>query len=723
MKTKLILCAFVFLQMQLHAQYVLDNEVKIILEDDTLLNPSLGGLHTPQFSGFDADFDGDEDIFVFDRIVNKVFVFENVAMGAERKFLYAPQYETMFPFLSDWALLRDYNCDGLTDIFTYYSGSTAVYKAVNTSGSLSYELASNALVYIDAFPISIYTSRSDIPDFADVNNDGDLDVIAFGVSGTTLRYFENTSQENFWGCDSLQFELREYCWGEINEGATCSGADLGIMCKGNADNTVTEESKQLHVGSTVLVFDKDADGDKDLVLGDVTCSNLVYYKNGGDSSYAYFTSKDTLFPSGTAGAKFHEYLSSFLLHVNADEKKDLVVSANDNNLALNTDHTWLYNNIGTDTFDFEFVQNNFLLDETLDFGKNSKPLFTDYNMDGLSDIVISVGETYDETQEKSYGIRLLENTGTVTEPVFTFVTNDYAELAAYNIPEMHPSFTDIDNDGDADMFVGLNDGTLCSLENIAAAGAAAEYAAPVFNYGSIDVGINAAPVFFDVNFDGLTDLIVGEQNGNLNFYENTGTATVAAFELQNENFGGVDVREPGSLYGYSTPYFYRDEEDSLFLLVGSESGKIHKYDEIEESILGEFHERDTMFLQNVSGRNSVISAADLNADGVLEFVTGNIRGGLTFFKMDNSVAVNDVSSSQLRVYPNPANEKLFVQYEGMRLPLKYSILNLMGEVVLTGTLTSNHSEILLNDTQPGLYVFSAAGESALQRFMVKFIKL
>lgn len=723
MKAKLILCTFVFLQIHLHAQYVLDNDVKIILEVDTLFNPSLGGLHTPQFSGFDADFDGDEDIFVFDRIINKVFVFENVIVGGERKFLYAPQYETMFPFLSDWALMRDYNCDGLKDIFTYYSGSTAVYKAVNTGGSLSYELASNALVYIDAFPVSIYTSRSDIPDFADVNNDGDLDVIAFGVSGTTLRYFENTSQENFWECDSLQFELKEYCWGEINEGATCSGADLGVVCKGNADNTVTEESKQLHVGSTVLVFDKDADGDKDLVLGDVTCSNLVYYKNGGDSSYADFTSKDTLFPSGTTGAKFHEYLSSFLLDVNADAKNDLVVSVNDNNLALNTDHTWLYENTGTDTFDFEFVQNNFLLDETLDFGKNSKPVFTDYNMDGLTDIIISVGETYDETQEKSYGIRLFENTGTITEPVFTFITNDYAALATYSIPEMHTTFTDIDDDGDTDMFVGLNDGTLCFLENIAGAGVAAEYATPVFNYSSIDAGINAAPVFYDVNSDGLSDLIIGEQNGNLNFYENTGTVTSAVFVLQNENFGGVDVREPGSLYGYSTPFFYRDEEDSLFLLVGSESGKIHKYDEIEESLYGEFHERDTMFLQNISGRNSIISAADVNADGVFEFVTGNIRGGLTFFKRDNSVAVNDVSSSRLRVYPNPAKEKLLVQYEGLQLPLKYSIPNLIGEVVLSGTLSSNHSEIFIADLQPGLYVLKILGESLSQQHAVKFIKL
>ncbi|MFN0276800.1 MAG: T9SS type A sorting domain-containing protein [Chitinophagales bacterium] len=697
------LAACCIIGLQTKAQYAIIEDIIVVIDGDTLLNPSMGGLHTPQFSNLDVDFDGDEDVFVFDRSCFKVMVFENILIDGERKFRYAQEYESQFPFLTDWALLKDYNCDGLKDIFTYYSGSTAVYKAVNTGGVLSFELAVEKIVYIDAFPISIYTSRSDIPDFADVNNDGDIDVVAFGVSGTTLRYFENTSQENFWGCDSLQFELIEYCWGDINEGASCSGADLGIVCKGNADNTVTEESKELHVGSTVLLFDKDGDSDEDLVLGDVSCSNLVYYKNGGDVEYATFTSKDTLFPTGTVGAKFHEYLSSFLADVNADGKKDLIVSTNDNNLGLNTDHTWLYENTGTDTFDFEFIKNDFLLDETIDLGQNSKPVFTDYNADGLIDIIAGVGNTYDETEARKYGVFLFENTGTVAEPVFTFITNDYAELAVYNIPELHPSFIDIDADGDEDMFVGLNDGTLAFLENIAGSGLPADYAAPEFNYQGIDAGINAAPVFFDVNTDGLIDLIVGEQNGNLNFYENTGSVTSAEFVLQNENFGGVDVREIGSLYGYSTPFFYRDEEDSLFLLVGSESGKIHKFDEIEESLFGEFHERDSLFPGYVPGRYTTISAFDINNDNKFEFVTGNNRGGVTFFGIDESVSVQNQSPAEFRVYPNPANRQFTVSLNFYDLPAKYKIYNVFGEETLSGKFALTQNQVVISSLSPGLY--------------------
>ena len=64
--------------------------------------------------------------------------------------------------------------------------------------------------------------------------------------------------------------------------------------------------------------------------------------------------------------------------------------------------------------------------------------------------------------------------------------------------------------------------------------------------------VNTVPRSWWMNGDELLDLIIGEENGNLNYYENTGTATDPVFTLLDELWGSVDVRKPLTLTGYST---------------------------------------------------------------------------------------------------------------------------------------------------------------------------
>ncbi len=59
------------------------------------------------------------------------------------------------------------------------------------------------------------------------------------------------------------------------------------------------------------------------------------------------------------------------------------------------------------------------------------------------------------------------------------------------------------------------------MENIAGSAQMPEFADPVLNYFDIDVGNFSTPQFFDLNKDGLFDLTIGEQAGNLNYYSNT----------------------------------------------------------------------------------------------------------------------------------------------------------------------------------------------------------
>ena len=50
--------------------------IPVITDGDTLSNPWVGGLTAPQWSPIDFDFDGDEDLFAFDRDGSRLLAFE-----------------------------------------------------------------------------------------------------------------------------------------------------------------------------------------------------------------------------------------------------------------------------------------------------------------------------------------------------------------------------------------------------------------------------------------------------------------------------------------------------------------------------------------------------------------------------------------------------------------------------------------------------------------------
>ena len=83
--------------------------IPVIAEEDTLANPWTGGLTAPQWSPIDLDFDGDEDLFCFDRDGHRMLAFERTSEGGWH---YRPEWVEGWPEITEWCLLRDFNCDG-----------------------------------------------------------------------------------------------------------------------------------------------------------------------------------------------------------------------------------------------------------------------------------------------------------------------------------------------------------------------------------------------------------------------------------------------------------------------------------------------------------------------------------------------------------------------------------------------------------------------------------
>ena len=176
---------------------------------------------------------------------------------------------------------------------------------------------------------NLYVSSVDLPAIVDVDNDGDLDILTFIISGSTVEYHRNRSIENYGTCDSLEFNRADICWGKFSENPLDNGLTLGISCKPSNTIMYPEPSNSArHAGSTLLAFDGDGDGDKELVLGDLTFNNMVYVQNGGTPNVAFMTSYDTLFPSNSVPIDIMIFPAAFHVDVNNDGLKDLLVAPN-----------------------------------------------------------------------------------------------------------------------------------------------------------------------------------------------------------------------------------------------------------------------------------------------------------------------------------------------------------------------------------------------------------
>ncbi|WP_071516552.1 FG-GAP-like repeat-containing protein [Geitlerinema sp. PCC 9228] len=227
---------------------------------------------------------------------------------------------------------------------------------------------------------------------------------------------------------------------------------------------------------------------------------------------------------------------------------------------------------------------------------------------------------------------------------FTERTGNFHPLNAIDVGTFsHPSFVDIDSDGDLDAFIGSDTTGSSSLQFFENTGNAnfpnfIRRSSTNNLFGGLNLP-NPAPSFADLDGDGDPDSFIGERTGQLRFFQNIGNPNFPSFANL------VGAADPGDRYEsgnrqYSTPAFGDiDGDGDVDALVGSSSGRIY-------TLRNEGNPNDAFFLElppesnplsfvNLGGESEGFSTpefGDLDRDGDLDVIAGDASGGMHFFQ-------------------------------------------------------------------------------------------
>ncbi len=753
----LFLCLISFLQLQ--AQPFDRYNVPFEKFDEELKYALVGGLNTPQFSEIDLNNDGIKDMYIFDRTGNISLTFINNGTANEPDYDYAPEYQRYFPELTNWVLLRDYNDDGVMDIFAasdlisepygppYLAHGVLVFTGSFVDGHLDFERFSfaNEEFDFDIIPYqsngaltNVYVDFYGYPSIDDIDGDGDLDILTFALNGGHVYLFDNKSVEMGYEKDSLFYTLADECWGRFYKNELSEAISLSPSPDSCVNGIVGEVDDRSHGPNTLLTIDIDNDSDKELFLGDLSFSNLNMLHNGGDNDFAFMIDQDTFSPSDTVPVDI-AFPASFFMDVDNDGIKDLLASPNISSGGEDYNSVWFYKNTSSNEFPvFEHVQKDFLVEHMVDLGTDAHPTFLDYNADGLLDLVVGNNSFFQPLGEKAPRIYLFENTGTATSPKFNLVDDDYLGFSQFDGSLYYapsPAFGDLDNDGDIDALIGESSGTFFFAENTAGVGNPVAFDTLQFEYMGLDLGKNCVPQIVDLDRDGLSDIIAGTRHGKVFYFHNDGTLNEPFF-LPNIDtqtpagansvyLGLIDTRF-GYFNGYAAPVIL-DFDGNYHIFTGSKAGYLMHYSNIDGNIDGDFTLETDFYGEIREGFNTHPAIADINNDGILDMIVGNERGGLSLFETDfktDGIPVSThyfFSKPEVNIFPNPANDVFNIEIKnGNNTMVNISLFNAVGQQVLSGSFASLSYQVDCKSLSNGIYFvrIEIGGEVVVKKILL-----
>ncbi len=677
------------------------------LEGTPYALPFTGGMDSPRPQLIDIDADGDLDLFI-QRNVSTLAFFEHT--GSPQTARYTWQTDAFQDLdIGLWYRFSDIDADGDFDLIgatenQLLFGMLRVFLNEGTPQAPDFGPGSAPLLNTtDGTPIA---SGLNLPALADIDCDGDSDVFFTTPDGRISFYTHDGL--NGQGLPRFTF-------------VTNTLQDIVIVSVGKT----ADEGR--HGIGTLRFFDRDADGDLDMFWADEFTSGLYLFDNIGSCDAPNFLvpANDADFvrfpqnaPIQTSGFNIPEWGD-----LNGDGHTDLLVGIQSGFAGMvGTDRLetlYFYTQASDGSFSRETT--TFLSD--LDLGEDTAPAMADLDDDGDLDLLIGNKQSYAAFPFPAQ-LAYLENTGTPTAPAFVLREPDFLPLEE-GIFNAAPALADLDADGDADLILGDFQGDLHLFRNTGTP------AAPVFTpepeaLADLNVGNLSAPTLADLDHDGDLDLLVGNNRGTLTYFENTGTPAVFQFENQTDPFAHINLEER------STPTLADlDADGDLDLMVGG-TDTLVVFRNTGTAQAAAFTPDETLGLPVAPQGHPAL--ADLNQDRRPDLLLGTTYGGLMYAQnltQISSATEEDIPQSLalLETYPNPFRDHVQVSY---RIPPgrmgHLTLYNMLGQQLRRWPLESSSGTVVWHGELPGgiqhtsgmyLLRLSLAGGEAIQRLFIR----
>lgn len=259
---------------------------------------------------------------------------------------------------------------------------------------------------------------------------------------------------------------------------------------------------------------------------------------------------------------------------------------------------------------------------------DTRPCFADFNNDGLLDLIVGLDDgTLHHFIQEAAG-----------SDSFSLISKNFSNILVGN--RASPEFTDLDNNGLLDLLVGNGAGIIHHFEQDSIG--SDNFSLITNSFNDISVEQYACPRLFDLDNNGLLDMILGRMNGTLNHYEQVELGS-AEFTLITDTFNNIDV---GHL---STPCIVDLDQDGLLdMLIGESTGTLYHYEQssihstLFDSVSGTFNDIDI-------GAQACPIFTDLNDDLLVDLFIGRSNGYLSYLRQINEGAdsVKPISANVL----------------------------------------------------------------------------
>ncbi|MBW2998738.1 VCBS repeat-containing protein [Candidatus Woesearchaeota archaeon] len=559
----------------------------------------------------DFNYDGNVDLFLgADDGIIRYYVNENNNTHPDFVFYTAI---TDIGSRSDPQVI-DLNHDGDLDIIAgKYENRYQVYYYENIANEMSYNWSEQTNLLFN------HSAVHKVMDADDWDGDGDYDLVV-GTSDGYVRYFENNGTVNnpsyVLNTDIVNFDVGSHATPEAADMDNDGDLDLIIgeydsnfrvnYFRNDGDNSNTswvhvteymlsDPGGERHYHTVPEIVDYDDDGDFDIVLASrrqyYDYDNYVdYFRNDGSPETYSFVYVNQIYHTSTQHTYFgyNNYPIPRIVDLNYDGIKDLVIGNQHGSTNYYLDiedddepdaNRFVHAYFGDEQKTSGYAHQNW----APDVGGHSAPEFVDLDNDGDLDMLSGTS---------GINIFYFKNEGlfNTTEDLAKYPC--YTHMTSYLLPwpgnERHywtsPELVDVDDDGDYDAYVGSrreyynynnyvdffrNDGSPTNANFV--------YVSNPIHYNTKDSpeyhATHLKPEMIDIDQNGVLDMLIGNHISGMRLSINEGTNDAQIFRTpaagENGYFYGLSNHDSWNYFAPDSYDFDDDGDMDLFVCRGN----------------------------------------------------------------------------------------------------------------------------------------------------------